>query len=80
MKRWIVPQLALVVTVSACDRASPPPPAAEPWPDDAEVTFQQAEVLRYELIRRQTEAARLRAQGLDGVPPMPRPTRKPEEL
>ncbi len=77
MKRWIVPQLAGLVMLSGCDR-SPPPPPPEPWPNDAEVLFQQAEVLRYELIRRQTEAARLRAQGLEGAPPMPRPPGKPE--
>ena len=70
MKKWIFPQLALILV--ACEGSSEPPVPPEPWSNEAEVLFQDAEVLKYDLERRKAEAARLRDQGLDGVPPMPR--------
>ncbi len=71
MKRVILPQIALLLT--ACDQQPPPAKIAqEPWPNEAEVLFQQAEVLRYELEQRKLESERLQAQGLVGAPPMPR--------
>ncbi len=68
----IFPQILLLL--AACERSGPPPaPPADPWPDEAEVLFQEAEVLKYELERRRQEAERLRARGIEGAPPRPRP-------
>jgi hypothetical protein len=41
----------------------------EPWSNEAETLFQQEAVLRYELEQQQEEAAKLKAQGIDGAPP-----------
>ncbi len=41
----------------------------EPWSTEAEELFQQEAVLRYELEQQQYEAAKLKAQGIDGAPP-----------
>ena len=46
--------------------------AADPWSDEAEVLFQEAEALKYTLQQQQLESARLQEQGLDGQPPSPR--------
>jgi len=70
MKRVIFPQILLLL--AACDEPSEPRVAPEPWPNEAEALFQEAEALKYELEQRKLEAERLRAQGLDGAPPMPR--------
>ncbi len=71
MKKVIFPQILLLL--AACEQQQATPKVApEPWPNEAEVVFQQAAVLRYEVEERKAEAARLKAQGLDGAPPMPR--------
>ncbi|WP_419590301.1 hypothetical protein [Thiolapillus sp.] len=37
--------------------------------DEAEVLFQDAQVLRYEVEQRKQETARLRVQDVEGAPP-----------
>ncbi len=64
------------VLLSACSDPPPasPPVPPEPWPNEAEAVFQQAEALRYSVEQQRLEHARLRRLGLeDAVPPPPKP-------
>ncbi len=74
---WLPSPLALagMLLLSACsDPPESPRLSAEPWPDEVEVTFQQAEVLRYSVEQQRLERERLRRLGLDdAVPPPPKP-------
>ena len=71
VKKLIFPQILLLL--SACEPSGESPVAEEPWPNEAEVLFQEAEALKYEVERRRVERKRLGAQGLEGAPPLPRP-------
>jgi len=57
--------------LAACSDPPAPPLSAEPWPDEAEVIFQQAEVLRYSVEQQRLERERLRRLGLDDTVPLP---------
>lgn len=70
MKRMIFPQILLLL--SACEAPPEPRVAEEPWSNEAEVLFQEAEALKYSLEQQKLEAGRLRSQGLEGAPPSPR--------
>ncbi len=69
MKKAIFPQI--LALLAACDAPPPAPPHRDPpaWSNEAELLFQQAEVLRYELERRRLERERLRERGIQGAPP-----------
>lgn len=70
MKRLIFPQILLLLC--ACERPADPGVAPEPWSNEAEVIFQEAEALKYSLEKQKLEAEKLEAQGLEGAPPSPR--------
>ena len=61
--------------LAACGPAEEPQntPAPEPWSNEAEVLFQEAEALKYALERQRLEQARLDALGVEGVAPAPGP-------
>lgn len=52
--------------------ATKPEPKEEPWSNEAELVFQQAEALKYSLEQQKLEEARIQNQGLDGRAPSPR--------
>ena len=70
MKKVIFPQILLLLC--ACEQAPEPRVAPEPWPNEAEVVFQEAEALKYSLEKQKLETEKLEAQGLDGAPPSAR--------
>ena len=70
MRTVIFPQILLLLC--ACEQQPKPQVAPEPWSNEAEELFQEAEALRYSLEKQRLEAERLKAQGLEGAPPTPR--------
>ena len=70
MKRVILPHFLLLL--SACEAPPEPRVAEEPWSNEAEVLFQEAEALKYALEKQQLETEKLRKHGLEGAPPSPR--------
>lgn len=69
MKKVIFAQILLL---AGCDQRSDQQVSGEPWPNEAEVLFQEAEALKYTLEQQELESLRLEAQGLEGAPPAPR--------
>jgi hypothetical protein len=66
--RWLIlTQISFLLI--ACNEREPGVEQKEPWSNEAETLFQQEAVLRYELEQQQEEAAKLKAQGIDGAPP-----------
>ncbi len=70
MRRVILPQILFLL--SGCEAPPHPKPPGEPWSNEAEVIFQEAEALKYALEKQKLEAERLRINGLEGAPPSPR--------
>jgi len=70
MKRTIFPQILFLL--SGCEVPPEPQEDADPWSNEAEVIFQEAEALKYSLEKQKLATGRLRAQGLEGAPPSPR--------
>lgn len=64
--------LGLVVALAGCGDDRPPPQAQEPWPNEYEAVFQQAEALKYSLQQQELEAQQLREAGVPVTPPAPR--------
>jgi len=67
MKLLILTQVLWLTT--ACEQEQKAVLPEEPWSTEAEILFQDAQVLRYELQQQELEAARLRAQDVVGAPP-----------
>ena len=72
MKKVIFPHILFLLLLNGCEAPSEPERVREPWSNEAEVLFQQAEVLKYEVEQQRMETERLRAQGLEGAPPSPK--------
>jgi len=66
-KMLILTQILWLATACEQDRKTALPD--EPWSDEAELLFQDAQVLRYEVEQRKQETARLRVQNVEGAPP-----------
>ncbi len=66
--------LAGLLGLAACSAQDDTPATGvteEPWSNEAEVVFQEAEALKYSLMQHQLEQRRLRALGVEGATPVP---------
>lgn len=66
---------AAAVLLSACEQAAPPdtrPSPAEPWSNEHEVLFQEAEALKFSLEQHRLEEQRLRDAQVPVTPGAPR--------
>lgn len=70
-----LPSVLLLGLLTGCEQAPPPTGGSanqEPWPNEHEVLFQEAEALKYSLEQNKLEAQRLREAQLPDTPPAPR--------
>lgn len=73
--KYCIPFLPLVLLLTGCGQEPPvtaETPKAEPWSNDAELVFQQAEALKHSLEQQKLEQQRIKDQGLEGRPPSSR--------
>ena len=70
-----LPSLLLLAMLGACEQAAEKKgaePYRDPWPNEHEVIFQEAEALKYSLEQHRLEEQRLRETGLPAAAPAPR--------
>ena len=68
-----VPAIGVLPWLAACSPSEDTQHtrAPEPWSNEAEAGFQEAEALRYSLRQHELEQRRLRDAGLEGSAPVP---------